>query len=207
MGAPLLGYTSSDEPPGTGQIAGEVLDRDGYPLAAHPVRLTRILDVNGARGVQPVDIVMSNANGQFSFVGLTAGRFEVEVRTEQESFGVAPVWWIPHSFREEFTMGRTRPTYPPEFRLRLVELVRAGRSPASLAREFEPTARSIQEWVRQADRDEGHRPDGLTTAEREELRRLRRENRRLREERTILEKAAAWFARETGSIPSRSSDS
>ena len=104
-------------------------------------------------------------------------------------------------------MPKTRPKYPKEFRDRMVELVRAGRSPASLAREFEPAVRSIQQWVRQADRDEGHRADGLTTADPEEVRRLRRENKRLREERTILEKAAAWFARETGSIPSRSSDS
>ena len=100
-------------------------------------------------------------------------------------------------------MPRTRPSYPSEYRARMVELVRAGRTPESLSREFEPAARSIRQWVRQADRDDGRRADGLTTDEREELGRLRRENRQLREERTILEKAAAWFARETGSIPPR----
>jgi transposase len=89
----------------------------------------------------------------------------------------------------------------------MVELVRAGRSPESLGREFEPSAESIRNWVRQADLDEGRRQDGLTTGEREEIRRLRRENRQLREEREILKKAAAWFARETGSIPSKDSDS
>ena len=104
-------------------------------------------------------------------------------------------------------MGRTRPPYPPEFRRQMVELVRSGRSPEALSREFEPTAQSIRNWVEQADLDEGLRSDGLTTAEREELRRLRRDNRRLREERAILKKAAAWFARETGSIPPRSSNS
>jgi transposase len=89
----------------------------------------------------------------------------------------------------------------------MVELVRAGRTPEELAREFEPTAQAIRNWVYQNDVDEGRRNDGLTTAEREELRRLRRENRQLREEREILSKAAAWFARETDSIPPKSSDS
>ena len=88
-----------------------------------------------------------------------------------------------------------------------VELVRTGRTPGELAREFECSASAIRNWVRQADRDEGRREDGLTTAEREELRRLRRENRQLREEREILKKAAAWFARETGTVPGRSSSS
>jgi transposase len=104
-------------------------------------------------------------------------------------------------------MGKTRAGYPPEFRRRIVELVRAGRTSVELAREFEPTAQSIRNWVRQADRDEGRREDGLTTAEREELRRLRRENRQLREEREILAKAAAWFARETDSVGPKSSSS
>jgi transposase len=89
----------------------------------------------------------------------------------------------------------------------MVELVWAGRNPEELAREFEPSGQSIRNWVRQADLDEGRRQDGLTTAEREELRTLRRENRRLREERDILAKAAAWFARETDSVPPKSSSS
>jgi transposase len=104
-------------------------------------------------------------------------------------------------------MPKTRPPYPPEFRRRLVELVQAGRSPEELSREFEPSAQSIRNWVRQSDLDAGRREDGLTSAEHEELRRLKRENRQLREEREILAKAAAWFAREADSIPPRSSDS
>ena len=104
-------------------------------------------------------------------------------------------------------MPKSRPPYSPEFRRRMVDLVRAGRDPEQLAKEFEPTAQSIRNWVTQADRDNGHRQDGLTTDEREELRRLRRENKVLREEREILKKAAAWFARETGSIPSKDSSS
>ena len=72
-------------------------------------------------------------------------------------------------------------------------------------RQFEPSAQAIRNWVRQADRDAGRRQDGLTTVEQEEVRRLRRENRALREEREILRKAAAWFARETTSIPSKDS--
>ena len=104
-------------------------------------------------------------------------------------------------------MPKARLPYPPEFRRQMVELVRAGRSTEELAREFEPSAQTIHNWVKQADLDEGNRKDGLTTAEREELVRLRRENRQLRLEREILSQAAAWFASETKSIPSRDSDS
>jgi transposase len=98
-------------------------------------------------------------------------------------------------------MPRFRSAYPPEFRRQMVELVRSGRTPEELSREFEPTAQSITNWVRQAERDAGKRIDGPTTAEREELIRLRRENHRLRQERDILSKAAAWFARESKANP------
>ena len=98
-------------------------------------------------------------------------------------------------------MPKSRPPYPPEYRQQLVDLVRGGRTPEELSREFEPSAQSIWNWVRQAERDEGVRSDGLTTEEKEELRRLRREVRVLREEKEILRKAAAWFAQETGSTP------
>ena len=104
-------------------------------------------------------------------------------------------------------MPKSHRPYPPEFRERIVELVRKGRTPEDLARQFEPSAQAIRGWVKQAAVDVGQRTDGLTTEEREEVRRLRRENRTLREEREILKKAAAWFARETGSIPSKDSSS
>lgn len=100
-----------------------------------------------------------------------------------------------------------RPLYPPEFKKELVELARSGRSPESLAKEFEPSAQTIRNWVKQADLDEGRRADGLTTVEREELRHLRRENRTLRMEREILKKAAVWFAKEADSTPKRGSGS
>ena len=104
-------------------------------------------------------------------------------------------------------MPKSKPPYTPEFRRRMVELVRAGRQPEELAEKFEPSAQSIRNWVVQADRDEGRRADGLTSTERDELRRLQRENKTLREERDLLKKAAAWFARETNSIPPRDSSS
>lgn len=100
-----------------------------------------------------------------------------------------------------------RPPYAPEFKAQMVELVRAGRTPEALAAEFEPTAQPIRNWVRQADMDEGRRADGMTTAEHEELRALRKEVKNLRLERDILGKAAAWFAREGGSIPPKRSGS
>lgn len=111
-------------------------------------------------------------------------------------------------------MPKTHPAYAPEFRRQMVELVRAGRDPADLAREFEPSAQAIRNWVAVADRQEGRREAksapaeaALTATEREELARLRRENKQLRQERDILSRAAAWFARETGAIPSGSSSS
>jgi transposase len=97
--------------------------------------------------------------------------------------------------------------YTPEFKRQMIELVRAGRTPASLSREFGPSAWTIGLWVKQAACDAGRGDGGLTTAEREELRRLRHENRKLREEREILAKAAAWFANEKPATPKRSSDS
>ena len=104
-------------------------------------------------------------------------------------------------------MPKSHRPYSPEFRQRIVELVRKGRTPEEVARQFEPSAQAIRNWMKQAALDAGERPDGLTTGEREELRRLRREVRQLREERVILSKAAAWFARETNTIPSKDSRS
>ena len=107
-------------------------------------------------------------------------------------------------------MPHTRPPYVPEFRRQMVELVRAGRDPTDLAREFELSAQAIRDRVAQADRDEGRREtksEVLTLGEREELSRLRREVLQRRLERDILLKAAAWFARETGAVPSGSSSS
>jgi transposase len=100
-----------------------------------------------------------------------------------------------------------RRSYPVEFRQQIVELVRAGRTPEELAKEFEPSAQTIHNWVKQADLDGGRRSDGLTSQEQEELKKLRREVKQLRVEREILSKAAAWFARETDAVPPKSSHS
>ena len=91
-------------------------------------------------------------------------------------------------------MPRTRNPYPTEFREQLVALARAGRSVESLARDYEPSAATIHDWVKQAGADGGERDDPLTSGELEELRQLRREVKHLRQERDILSKAAAWFA-------------
>ena len=104
-------------------------------------------------------------------------------------------------------MPRTRKPYPPEFRQQIVELARAGRPIPELAAEFEPSGETIRNWIKQADLDDGLRTDGSTSAEQEELRRLRKEVRRLQQERDILAKAAAWFARVTNAIPEKSSSS
>src|SRR6056297_1228850 len=91
-------------------------------------------------------------------------------------------------------MPRTRNPYPAEFRDQMVALARAGRSVESLAREYEPCAATIHDWVKHAGADDGDRDDRLTSTEMEELRRLRKEVRQLRQERDIVSKAAAWFA-------------
>ncbi len=107
-------------------------------------------------------------------------------------------------------MPKSKPPYPAEFRQQIIELARAGRTPAELSREFGPTAQSIANWIAQDARDRG-KPlpgkEGLTSAEREELVRLRRQLRQVQQERDILAKATAWFAAksEKTSTPSTNS--
>jgi len=107
-------------------------------------------------------------------------------------------------------MPKSKPPYPAEFRQQIIELARAGKTPAQLSREFGPTAQSITNWIVQDGRDRGKPPpgkEGLTTAECEELVRLRRRLRQVEQERDILAKATAWFAgkSEKTSTPSTSS--
>jgi transposase len=104
-------------------------------------------------------------------------------------------------------MPKGKSPYPQEFRARVVELARSGRTYMSLVREFRVSEPTIRSWIKQSDLNAGRRSDGVTSDERAELARLRRENRTLREEREILKKAAAWFARETTSIPPKDSSS
>jgi transposase len=110
-------------------------------------------------------------------------------------------------------MAKTPLPDAPEFRRQMVELVRAGRDPADLARAFEPSSRAIRNWAAQADRQGGRRAAkpaadaGLGAAEREALTRLRRENKQLRLARDSRSRATAWFARESGVLPSGSSGS
>jgi transposase len=95
-------------------------------------------------------------------------------------------------------MPKTRPAYPEQFRREALELVRGGRSIPDVAESLGVSPQTLRNWRRQGERDRGERDDGLTSVEREELRRLRRENVRLKQERDILKHATAFFARETG---------
>ena len=104
-------------------------------------------------------------------------------------------------------MGKHPGSYPPEFRHKVVELVRSGRSVIEVSREFDLARQTIVNWVKQDDLNAGRRDDGLTTVERNELTLLRREVKRLKMDAEILSKAAAWFAREAETIPRKSSDS
>jgi transposase len=96
-------------------------------------------------------------------------------------------------------MGASRARYPEAFRVEAVELVRSGeRSLPRIARDLDINEQTLRNWVKRAEIDAGHgAPGELTTDERAELTRLRRENRLLQQEREILKKAAAWFAKET----------
>jgi transposase len=99
---------------------------------------------------------------------------------------------------------RTRPPYPPEFGAEAVRLVRSGgKLIGEVAEDLAVSEQTLRNWVGQGDLDDGRRSDGLTSSEQEERRRLRRENRVLCQEREILEKAAAFFARETDQRPGR----
>ena len=92
---------------------------------------------------------------------------------------------------------RPRRAFTPEFKAEIVEVCRRGdRSVGQVAKDFDLTETAVREWLRQGDLDAGVRTDGLTTAEREELTRLRRENRRLTEDVEILKRATAFFAKE-----------
>ena len=101
------------------------------------------------------------------------------------------------------SMGKKKPrprrSFTPEFKAEIVELCQRGdRSVGQVARDFDLTETAVREWVRQAERDSGERDDGgLTTAEQEELNRLRRDNRRLQEDVDILKRATAFFVKET----------
>jgi transposase len=104
-------------------------------------------------------------------------------------------------------MPRRPAAYLATYRERIIALARAGRSPKELAKEFEPSERTIRKWLFQDGADRGEQPETLTTDERAELQRLRRQNRQLKVERDILGNAAAWFARESRTIPLESSSS
>jgi transposase len=100
------------------------------------------------------------------------------------------------------TMARKQPrprrSFTPEFKAEVVELVRQpANTVGSVARELNLTETAVREWVKRADLDQGRRADGLTTAERAEMAQLRKELREAREERDILKRAVAFFARET----------
>jgi transposase len=104
-------------------------------------------------------------------------------------------------------MGKRPRSYPPEFRQTILALVESGRKIEDLGREFEVSTQTIRNWVKQYELDAGKRHDGLTSEERAELLQLRRDKKRLTIENEILSKAAAWFARETNSIPDKRSSS
>jgi transposase len=96
-----------------------------------------------------------------------------------------------------FCMPKSRPRYPEEFRREAVAMARSGRKVSEVVEALGVTEQSLRTWAKQEALDRRERDDGLTSAEREELRALRRDNARLKQERDLLKRAAAFFARET----------
>jgi transposase len=94
-------------------------------------------------------------------------------------------------------VAKTRPAYPDEFRREAVQMLRAGRTPRELSESLGVSQQTLRNWRRQDQLDRHERDDGVTSDERDELRRLRRENARLKQERDLLKRAAAFFAAET----------
>jgi transposase len=112
-------------------------------------------------------------------------------------FAESRVFAAKAPWKDGTPMPKTRPAYPEQFRREALELVRQGRSIPDVAGSLGVSSQSLRNWKRQDDRDRGERDDGLTSAEREELRELRKRVKRLAQERDILKRATALFARET----------
>jgi len=209
-------FQDANSQPDTGYLKFEVLDEGGRYFG-EDVYSVGVIEYGGPYATSASDAAEHipdaftlRGNAPNPFTETTTIRFALPEATHVE----LTVWTSPGivdilqlSNQTEAIMPRTRPPYPQQFREQMIALVRSGRSIPELAKEFEPTAQTIRNWIKQADLDDGVRSDGLTTEEREELKRLRKENRRLQQERDILSKAAAWFARETKSIPKQSSNS
>jgi transposase len=117
--------------------------------------------------------------------------------------GIPPIFRTPEGLRwaslERMvsSMPKSRPPYPEEFRREAVTLVRGGRMIPDVARSLGVSEQSLRNWVKRDQLERRERDDGLTVAEREELRDLRRQVKRLEQERDLLKRAAAFFARET----------
>lgn len=136
------------------------------------------------------------------------------LRSPRNAQSYRQIWCMDHasvdtsfSHREVFAMAKKQRNDALEFRRQMVELHRAGRNFGELTKEFGCTSWSIRQWVKLAARDAGSGDGGLSSEERQALRRPRRENRQLKLEREILSEAAAWFANENTATPKRSSDS
>jgi transposase len=118
--------------------------------------------------------------------------------------GIDTVMWTPEGLRMKtsrkglFRVPPTRPPYPPQFKEEAIKLMRSsGKSLAQISRELDVSEQTLRNWRKQEEIDEGER-EGLTTDEREELGRLKKRVRVLEQEKEILRKATAFFAREDG---------